>query len=460
MSLPVNDMINQQLQNLKAQLLPMGAPAPGTVPPPAPAQAPCLAPLTMPALPGVPGATTAMLSIAIDNLPFRYQLSEADLREMCQRWGALQSVQINRDGAREVGVVVFEDRQAATNAQGQLNGYMCTLEGSSGRLAVQLGSPEQLSVPPRQAAPFMTLPGQMMGSAPGGVMGLSPGQPFPSAGPGLGTGPGILPSPGGMQQPAQPGNNVPFAPPNAMGQGMFAQGPSGALPKSTPDVGQDGKGGKGKGPWPGAANGGTWDDSNSRPAWTCKIIIQAERFHHDFPTASKVVGPNGSHVDHIRRQPGILWVRLRGHRSGQMEPQTGQELQEPLALWIAANNESEGRSAAELALDLLKSVCDEHQNWCQLTGHKHPEQLQPQVIENPPDSAVAAGAAVAAAPVGPATNGAGAAAAVGAAAGGAPAPSPPAPSGGGIPAPLPSCGATVPGSFAGPPMGTVPMVFG
>lgn len=118
------------------------------------------------------------------------------------------------------------------------------------------------------------------------------------------------------------------------------------------------------------------------PQWSAKIIIQAEQLHPEFPAADKVLGPSGSHVQHVRLQPGITSVQLRGRGSRQAEPETGQELQEPMALWLVADSQQEGRAVVEMALDLLSSVYEEHKQWCLARGHTPPV-VEPTVIENP-----------------------------------------------------------------------------
>ncbi|CAK0883736.1 unnamed protein product, partial [Prorocentrum cordatum] len=95
---------------------------------------------------------------------------QADLRETFQRWGALQSVQVNREGAREVGVVTFAEAIDASDAQRQLHGQICNFEGAAGALAVVAGAPELLSPPvPRPAptpVPAPALPAPVMQSHP------------------------------------------------------------------------------------------------------------------------------------------------------------------------------------------------------------------------------------------------------------------------------------------------------
>eukprot|EP00425_Heterocapsa_triquetra_P008921 CAMPEP_0195143346 /NCGR_PEP_ID=MMETSP0448-20130528/166207_1 /TAXON_ID=66468 /ORGANISM="Heterocapsa triquestra, Strain CCMP 448" /LENGTH=78 /DNA_ID=CAMNT_0040181775 /DNA_START=1 /DNA_END=234 /DNA_ORIENTATION=- len=76
-------------------------------------------------------------------------------------------------------------------------------------------------------------------------------------------------------------------------------------------------------------------------------------------------------------------VQLRGRGSGQAEPDTGRESAEPMFLWIATDAPQSGRTALEMAQDLLKSVYEEHQTWCQRHGLAHPDFLEPTVIEGP-----------------------------------------------------------------------------
>jgi len=264
--------IMAQLQNAKASMGPgnpmmagaMGAARPGQPTPGLPVMPPgfpmgmppqAVAPQQSPAPP--PGAN--LLSVAVNGLPFRYQLNEADLREMCQRWGPLQNVVIYRDGQREVGVIVFGDAVDTADCARQLSGYACTFDSpggpASGSLAVVIGGPEQL------AGPRQGQPGAVPMGAPGPM--------------------------GGAPQMAPMGGQAPQ--PQMMGQpGMEMQGAKGA-----PEM-MKGKG-NGKG----------------HPGWSAKVVIQAERLHPDFPTITKVCGPGGQNMEHIRSQ-GNCSVELRG----------------------------------------------------------------------------------------------------------------------------------------------------
>eukprot|EP00931_Biecheleriopsis_adriatica_P123949 TRINITY_DN9901_c0_g1_i2.p1 TRINITY_DN9901_c0_g1~~TRINITY_DN9901_c0_g1_i2.p1 ORF type:complete len:387 (+),score=87.65 TRINITY_DN9901_c0_g1_i2:95-1255(+) len=329
---------------------PMMVPMP---PPPHPGQMPM--PMTMPAgnLGPPPVSTTptpasgATVSLAIDNLPFRYQLSEADLRETFQRWGTVQSVQVLRDGSREVGVVNFADQVDASDAQRQLTGQSCNFDGATGALAVVLGGPDQLR---------------------------GPGQtgPAPGMGPPMGAPPGAMPG----------------APP---------QGPcAGAMPKNG-NAANPGKG-DGKGMQP--AN-----PPAPRPAWCCKIVVEAESLHPEFPTVLRIIGEGGANVEHIRSQTKCT-VALRGRGSGTQEPETGQELQEPMFLWLTSDSADNGKSALEMCQDLLKSIYEGHQQWCEQNGIMHPNFIKPKVVENPEvlpsaGAAPAAPALPAAAPAAP-----------------------------------------------------------
>ncbi|CAJ1377711.1 unnamed protein product [Effrenium voratum] len=117
------------LPTLPGSLPPMSAPLPGmmTMPPPG-----------------------TMVSVAIDGLPFRYQLTEADLKETFERWGRVQLVQVSREG-RDVGTVTFVDQVDAQDAQKQLTGQRCSFDGAEGTLVVAMGGPFQLDLP--RAAP-------------------------------------------------------------------------------------------------------------------------------------------------------------------------------------------------------------------------------------------------------------------------------------------------------------------
>jgi len=294
----------------------MLVPLPGMPPPPgglmtAPGMPPVLAPLPGPPLAGA-GAT---VSVAIDNLPFRYQLAEADLRETFQRWGAIQSVQVLRDGAREVGAVHFADQVDAQDAQKQLSGQSCSFDGATGTLAVIMGPPYQL-LGPRPAV----------------------------ATPGVGVPPGPV---------TVPPNVGPGAPKNGSGPGNGAAD------------------GKGSGP-----------DGFGQPVWTCKIIVEAESLHPEFPTVVRIRGDGDANVNHIRTQTKCHVV-LRGVGSGTIEPDTNQELQEPMFLWLASDNVENGKASLEMTLDLLKSIYEGHQQWCEQNGIMHPDFIKAKVLENP-----------------------------------------------------------------------------
>lgn len=327
----------QPVAGLPPNAFTMPMPAPGMAPPlpgapmlvPVPATAPlpatlpgALPPMGAHGLPGLPGVTLppppnagATVSIAIDNLPFRYQLSEADLKETFQRWGTVQSVQVVRDsGSREVGSVQFADQVDAQDAQKQLTGQSCTFDGATGTLVVVMGSPFQLAVP-RQ------VPGQ--------------------AGPG----------------PVAP--TGPLSAPSACGPGA---------PKNGTPVMADGKGAP--------ANG------HVRPAWCCKIVVEAESLHPEFPTVVRIKGEGDANVEHIRTQTKC-YVQLRGKGSETLEPETSQELPEPMFLWLTSDSAENGKVGMEMTLDLLKSIYEGHQQWCEQNGIGHPESIKPKVFENP-----------------------------------------------------------------------------
>lgn len=473
MASSLDSAINQHLQNLKANnpLLIAGrgppnhvGPNAGAAPPGAPSwtlpgpggPGPAVPPVGQPQMVSVPpqqsvatltqpttqpppagaGVGPGMLSVAIDNLNFRYSLSEVDLRETFQRWGPIQSVHVHHDGTRDVGVVHFADRIDASDAQRQLHGHVCSFENGTGTLVVVPGGPEQLNLSvPRP--PYMqgnTVPQAMSAPAPLGAPGLGPGPPMPGQGPmqggpppnglppagphvGQPTGmpPGGPPSGGppmtGMPQSAgpppagpslggQPLGGPPMGATPPAGPQLIGPSPAGAMPKSTPTSFAHGNGGvagsvippPGKGEAKGDNKGklkgwqpssNSWDTGvNGRPAWSCKIIIQAESLHPEFPTVQKILGINGMNVDHIRTQTGCT-VQLRGRGSGQAEPDTGQELTDQMFLWLASDNANTGKPALDMSQDLLKSVYEEHQVWCQTNHLMHPTFLEPTIIENP-----------------------------------------------------------------------------
>ncbi|CAJ1435769.1 unnamed protein product [Effrenium voratum] len=288
-------------------------PMPGMPSMPAPgAGAPMLVPLPgLPTLPGslppmsapLPGMMTmpppgTMVSVAIDGLPFRYQLTEADLKETFERWGRVQLVQVSREG-RDVGTVTFVDQVDAQDAQKQLTGQRCSFDGAEGTLVVAMGGPFQLDLPR---------------AAPGAV-------------------PTLVAPPG----------NIPSAPKN----GLDGKGPNGV-----------------------------------RPNWCCKILVEAESLHPEFPTVLRIRGEADTNVDHIRTQTKCH-VQLRGRGSGTLEPETNQELPEPMFLWLSSETVENGKASLEMTMDLLKSIYEGHQQWCEQNNILHPEFVKAKVIENP-----------------------------------------------------------------------------
>mmetsp|Transcript_108322 Transcript_108322/g.208200 ORF Transcript_108322/g.208200 Transcript_108322/m.208200 type:complete len:461 (-) Transcript_108322:72-1454(-) len=404
----LDSAIAQHLQNLKAANpalgrlnqpghAPFGAPGmPGSLPVTGPP--PLGAHLALQPVPGVqtalgpggvaPGAGPPVLSVAVNGLPFRYVLSEADLRDMCQRWGQVQVTQIYREGAREVGVVTFAEPIDAADCQRQLNGHQCSFEGVQGALAAVLGSPEQLSPPLHRQPGGMPMPGGTL-PAPGTLGAPTLGIAGPGQMPTMG---GTLPMPGGpaaappgmtmgmdgnaqMPQMGMPGMPVPGAGGPPLIGGMPAS-PSGSLPKSAP-MPMEAMMGKGKGK--GAPMNGKGSDGWPAAGWSCKVIVQAERMHPDFPTAAKIVGNGSANVEHIRNQANCM-VELRGLSSGTMEPTTGQELQEPMFLSLSSDSAQNGESALDMVKDLLGSIYEEHQKWCRTHNLRQGEGLTPEII--------------------------------------------------------------------------------
>jgi len=391
-------------------------------------------------------ASPAVLSVAVINFPYRYSLLDSDLREMFERWGSVLQVQINCDGALEVGVVHFADRAAAGYAQQQLNEKEGRLHGGhTGRLAVVFGGPEQLSPPQARQIPV-----ELQASRPQQHPTMPPAGEMPS---GLPTSIGSLPMGATSVGPSslpRPGLGAPKAvtgaPPHPMATlPTGPPGPQGAMPKSAPSpftmgnaransmapggfaaprpeaslmptsaLGKgdsllspththvDGKGGMGQAPRMNGLDG-------FRPAWRCKVIIHAELLHKEFPTVQKILGLNGQNMDHVRTQTRCR-LQLRGRGSGLAEPETGQEAPEPMFLWLSSDTPEAGKSALDMCQDLLLSVYEEHQGWCQQHNLVHPGMLEPVVVENDsvptvpaaPLSAAAVGGSTVAAAAGPA----------------------------------------------------------
>lgn len=194
-----------------------------------------------------------------------------------------------------------------------------------------------------------------------------------------------------------PGGFVPPRPEASMMPNSAPGKGDGLLP--TPGV--DGKGGMGQAPRMNGLDG-------FRPAWRCKVIVNAELLHNEFPTVQKILGLNGQNVDHVRTQTRSR-LQLRGRGSGLAEPETGQEAPEPMFLWLSSDTVEAGKSALEMCQDLLRSVYEEHQGWCQQHNLVHPGMLEPVVVENDsvpiapaaPLSAAPAGGSAAAAAAGP-----------------------------------------------------------
>eukprot|EP00913_Durusdinium_trenchii_P026327 g24703.t1 len=273
-----------------------------------------------------PPTSGATVSIAIDHLPFRYQLSEADLKETFQRWGTVQSVQVVRDGGNDVGCVQFADPVDAQDAQKQLTGQSCTFDGRQGTLVLVMGSPFQLQN--RQ------VPGQ---AGPGPVA-------------------------------------APLSAPSACGPGA---------PKNGSPVKGDGKG-------IAPVNG------HVRPTWCCKIVVEAwcfawcldltwssqnaprihllaweaESLHPKFPTAQRIRGDGDANLEHIRTQ-------TKCH-----------ELPEQMFLWLTSDSAENGKASLETTMDskhpqdLLKSIYEGHQQWCETNGIGVKD-VKARVIENP-----------------------------------------------------------------------------
>lgn len=303
-----------------------------------------------------------MVSVAIDHLPFRYQLSEVDLRDTFARWGQVTAVQVLRDGPREIGVVHFSDRIDASDAQRQLHGFQCSLDGAVGTLLVLPGGPEQLRMlpftPPAMAVASQPLAAvQAHMAAP--VAATAPAAPSAPLAPATPAAPSAAaPSPGAAPQaPA-----APLAPPTP----ASTEPPALAKPGATPPAG--------------AA-------PDTRPAgvglrglkFTWKVVAKAEELHPMFPTAQRVKGDGDSHLEHLRQQYSCL-VHLRGKGSGFKEPGTDQELAEPMFLWITADVQENGQQAVEMAQDLLKAVYEGHQNWCTQNKLIHPQYIKPVVV--------------------------------------------------------------------------------
>merc|ERR1719215_1647025 len=289
---------------------------------------------------------------------------ENDLRETFQKWGPLQSVQVVRDGPREVGVVTFEDQVDAADAQRQLHGYTWNFQGSPGVMVVVLGGPEQLAAATPLGISRAPPAFQVGGVRPGGPQQQAQAPPPP---------PQQQQLPQAPQQQQPPGWQ-----PEQQHLGSVGAVPKGFAPASRPpslNAAADGAGN-------GSTNGfAPMRVATPRPEWCSKIVVQAELLHAEFPTILKILGDQNANVEHVRRETQCN-VELRGRGSNFKEPD-GQELQEPLFLWLTANNVQSDKSAQEMVQDLLKSVYEEHQDWCSRHNQPLPTLSDPVPIENP-----------------------------------------------------------------------------
>merc|ERR1719350_1815211 len=153
-------------------------------------------------------------------------------------------------------------------------------------------------------------------------------------------------------------------PASSVGPGL--SGDAGAKAGPMPGQGKGdaigGKGGCGSSTGPNGFSNGASAEA-AKPVWSCKIIVHAETLHSDFPTVSKIIGVHGANVEHVRSQTHCT-VQLRGRGSGYLEPETGQELQENMFLFLTSSVPENGKVALDMVQDLLKSVYEEHQSWC------------------------------------------------------------------------------------------------
>jgi len=111
--------------------------------------------------------------------------------------------------------------------------------------------------------------------------------------------------------------------------------------------------------------------------------------HPEFPIVRKLTGVCGENLGHIRAETNCM-VQLRGLGSGHLEPETGQELPEPMFGWLTSSSVESGKYALEMFQDLLKCVYDEHQAWSKKRNLAHPSSLKPTIVESA-DAPAAAG---------------------------------------------------------------------
>jgi len=114
--------------------------------------------------------------------------------------------------------------------------------------------------------------------------------------------------------------------------------------------------------------------------WCARIYTHTERLHPDFPTALKIEGVGGANLNHIRTQNAPVKIQLRGQKSGFQEPDSNQELQDTMHLQMSSEDPVQGDCALDMVQDLLRSIYDSHNEWCQQHNQPDPGQIDPSVI--------------------------------------------------------------------------------
>uniref|UniRef100_A0A2R5L4B9 KH homology domain-containing protein 4 n=1 Tax=Ornithodoros turicata TaxID=34597 RepID=A0A2R5L4B9_9ACAR len=95
-----------------------------------------------------------------------------------------------------------------------------------------------------------------------------------------------------------------------------------------------------------------------------KIYVGLEQAPAAYPIQEKIMGPNGSYLDHINVTTGAT-ATLRGKGSGFIEPTSGREAFEPLHIHITHPNMDGLQAAKTLAISLIQTTHQDLAEWQQ-----------------------------------------------------------------------------------------------